>query len=38
MNALGQSGGYPRKPKLPVEDPAALASIRQLLHDAGLDC
>ena len=38
MNILGESGGYPRKPKLPVEDPVALASIRRILQEAGLDC
>jgi 4-hydroxy-tetrahydrodipicolinate synthase len=37
MNALGEAGGFPRRPKLPVRDPAALASIRQILRDAGLD-
>lgn len=36
MNLLGERGGYPRKPKLPVDDPAALADIRQILEDAGL--
>lgn len=38
MNLLGESGGYPRKPKLPVEDPAALEHIRRILQDAGLTC
>jgi 4-hydroxy-tetrahydrodipicolinate synthase len=36
MNLLGESGGYPRKPKLPVDDPTALATIREILQDAGL--
>lgn len=36
MNILGQAGGYPRKPKLPIEDPAHLAAIRQALQRAGL--
>lgn len=38
MNLLGQPGGYPRRPKLPVEDPAALARIREILEAAGLTC
>ncbi|WP_336203885.1 dihydrodipicolinate synthase family protein [Nonomuraea sp. LPB2021202275-12-8] len=38
MNLLGESGGYPRRPKLPVDDPSALDSIRTILQDAGLDC
>jgi hypothetical protein len=38
MDILGQSGGYPRKPKLPIDDPAALADIRRILQDVGLDC
>lgn len=36
MNILGQPGGYPRKPKLPIEDPAHLDAIRQSLSEAGL--
>ncbi|MDQ0822989.1 4-hydroxy-tetrahydrodipicolinate synthase [Arthrobacter sp. V4I6] len=35
MNILGQPGGYPRKPKLPVEDDASLDAIRQALVEAG---
>ncbi|PXY36658.1 dihydrodipicolinate synthase family protein [Prauserella flavalba] len=38
MNLLGQPGGYPRRPKLPVDDPAALHRIRTILEDAGLTC
>lgn len=38
MNVLGEPGGFPRKPKLPVDDPSALASIRRILQDVGLDC
>jgi len=37
MNLLGERGGYPRKPKLPVDDPAALEDIRRVLQDVGLD-
>lgn len=36
MNVLGESGGFPRKPKLPVDDPVALANIRRILQDVGL--
>lgn len=36
MNVLGESGGFPRKPKLPVDDPVALANIREILQDVGL--
>ncbi|MEV5412162.1 dihydrodipicolinate synthase family protein [Thermopolyspora sp. NPDC052614] len=38
MNALGERGGFPRKPKLPVDDPSALAHIRRILQEAGLEC
>lgn len=38
MNVLGESGGFPRKPKLPVDDPSALDDIRRILQDAGLTC
>lgn len=38
MNALGQGGGYPRKPKLPIDDSSALDRIRTILTDAGLEC
>jgi 4-hydroxy-tetrahydrodipicolinate synthase len=38
MNVLGENGGYPRKPKLPVDDPSALDSIRRILEDVGLEC
>ncbi|BCB75334.1 4-hydroxy-tetrahydrodipicolinate synthase [Phytohabitans flavus] len=36
MNVLGESGGYPRQPKLPVDDPQDLAQIREILREAGL--
>jgi 4-hydroxy-tetrahydrodipicolinate synthase len=37
MNLLGQPGGWPRPPKLPVDDPAALAEIAAILEAAGLE-
>jgi 4-hydroxy-tetrahydrodipicolinate synthase len=37
MNMLGQPGGYPRPPLLPVEDPARLAAIRAVLESLGLE-
>jgi 4-hydroxy-tetrahydrodipicolinate synthase len=36
MAALGQPGGYPRPPLLPIEDPKSLATIRNILASAGL--
>lgn len=36
MALLGQSGGYPRLPKLPVTDQASLNEIAKILADAGL--
>jgi 4-hydroxy-tetrahydrodipicolinate synthase len=36
MNLLGQPGGYPRRPYLPIDDPEVLASIRAILSDVGL--
>lgn len=36
MNMLGQPGGYPRPPHLPVEDPEKLAAIRRALTSVGL--
>jgi hypothetical protein len=36
MNLLGQPGGYPRKPLLPIEDREALAALRDVLVSAGL--
>jgi len=36
MNILGQPGGFPRLPLLPIEDPADLASLRRVLESAGL--
>lgn len=36
MNLLGQPAGYPREPKLPVDDPTALSAIADALRDAGL--
>ncbi|WP_328335196.1 MULTISPECIES: dihydrodipicolinate synthase family protein [unclassified Streptomyces] len=37
MNLMGQPGGLPRHPKLPITDPAALDAIRAALREAGLD-
>ncbi|UPK73793.1 dihydrodipicolinate synthase family protein [Nocardioidaceae bacterium SCSIO 66511] len=37
MNLLGQPGGYPRRPKLPVDDPTALATIADVLERSGLE-
>lgn len=37
MNLLGQQGGYPRLPKLPVDDATALAEIAAALRNAGLE-
>lgn len=36
MNLLGQPGGYPRLPILPIEDPKSLAALRDILTSAGL--
>jgi 1-pyrroline-4-hydroxy-2-carboxylate deaminase len=36
MNMMGQPGGYPRDPLLPVEDPEDLAGIRHALETVGL--
>jgi 4-hydroxy-tetrahydrodipicolinate synthase len=36
MNMMGQPGGYPRRPLLPVEDPATLAKLADILDSAGL--
>lgn len=36
MNLQGEPGGYPRRPKLPVTDPAALDEMRAALREAGL--
>ncbi|OLT52697.1 hypothetical protein BJF89_04280 [Corynebacterium sp. CNJ-954] len=36
MNLLGQPGGYPRAPKLPVTDPDSLDRMAQALRTAGL--
>lgn len=36
MNILGQPGGYPRKPKLPVDDDSSLDAIRLALMEAGV--
>jgi 4-hydroxy-tetrahydrodipicolinate synthase len=38
MNVLGEPGGYPRRPKLPVDDPESLDRIRMILREAGLEC
>ena len=36
MNMLGQPGGYPRPPVLPIEDPRDLTALRRILESAGL--
>ena len=36
MNIMGQPGGYPRLPILPIEDPKSLAALREILTSAGL--
>jgi len=36
MKLLGQPGGEPRRPRLPVDDPEALGEIRRVLIDFGL--
>ena len=36
MNMMGQSGGYPRRPILPIEDHESLAALREILTSAGL--
>ncbi|MBS0562060.1 MAG: dihydrodipicolinate synthase family protein [Proteobacteria bacterium] len=36
MNLLGQPGGYPRRPLLPIEDPEALAALKGVLRESGL--
>lgn len=37
MNLLGQPGGFPRAPKLPITDTDALDAISHALDDAGLE-
>jgi 1-pyrroline-4-hydroxy-2-carboxylate deaminase len=36
MNMLGQPGGYPRPPLLPVDDPNVLSQLSRVLESAGL--
>jgi 4-hydroxy-tetrahydrodipicolinate synthase len=36
MNMMGQPGGYPRPPRLPIEDPTRLEAIRAALQSVGL--
>jgi dihydrodipicolinate synthase/N-acetylneuraminate lyase len=36
MNLLGQPGGHPRRPKLPITDPAIIAEFSTALREAGL--
>jgi 4-hydroxy-tetrahydrodipicolinate synthase len=36
MNMMGQPGGYPRPPRLPIEDPARLRAMRAALASVGL--
>jgi len=37
MNLLGQPGGYPRKPLLPIEDKASLDKLASILVSSGLN-
>ena len=36
MKMLGQPGGEPRRPRLPVDEPQALAEMRAVLVEFGL--
>jgi 1-pyrroline-4-hydroxy-2-carboxylate deaminase len=36
MKMIGQPGGEPRRPRLPVDDPASLAAIREILREESL--
>jgi len=36
MNILGQPGGFPRLPLLPVDDPTDVAALQRVLESAGL--
>ena len=36
MAMLGQPGGHPRRPRLPVDDPQSLREIRAVLVEFGL--
>jgi 4-hydroxy-tetrahydrodipicolinate synthase len=36
MTMLGQPGGHVRPPLLPIDDPAELATLRDILHSVGL--
>jgi 4-hydroxy-tetrahydrodipicolinate synthase len=36
MKMIGQPGGEPRRPRLPVDDPASLAAIEQILREESL--
>ncbi len=36
MNMMGQPGGYPRLPILPIENPKSLAEIQATLTSSGL--
>ena len=36
MNIMGQPGGYPRLPLLPIEDPKSLTALQEILTSAGL--
>jgi 4-hydroxy-tetrahydrodipicolinate synthase len=36
MNMMGQPGGYPRRPLLPVDSPETLAKLAEILASAGL--
>jgi 4-hydroxy-tetrahydrodipicolinate synthase len=36
MKMIGQPGGEPRRPRLPVDDPASLAAIEEILREESL--
>ena len=36
MRLMGQPGGHPRRPRLPVTDPAAIEALREVLREESL--
>jgi len=36
MRLMGQPGGYPRRPRLPITDPAAIEAMREVLREESL--
>ena len=36
MTMIGQPGGWPRRPRLPLTDPASLEAIREILAEESL--